>query len=222
MIFAPRQSFFVVFREDAPAGNAAFVTHGENFPASQPAMELQGPWEVAFDPAWLYPASHPAKVTFETLEDWTLRPEKAIRHYSGIAIYRKSFDLPQARTPDPLILDLGTVKNVARVRLNGRDLGTVWTTPWQVEITDAVKEKDNLLEIEVANLWPNRLIGDATLPQDQRRTVTNVRTYDTLETPFYNCLKCTQRKKDGKPAELLPSGLLGPVRLSTAQPVPTR
>jgi hypothetical protein len=93
-----------------------------------------------------------------------------------------------------LHLDLGKVKNVAQVRLNGKDLGVVWTAPWQVEITDAVKPAGNLLEIDVVNLWPNRLIGDAALPPEKRLTTTNVTAY-TKDSP------------------LLPSGLLGPVTL---------
>ena len=85
------------------------------------------------------------------------------------------------------------MKNLARVRLNGQDLGVVWTAPWWVEITGAAKAGANDLEIEVVNLWPNRLIGDARLPKEQRRTVTNV-------------------EKFNKPnAALLESGLLGPV-----------
>ncbi|MEI7947992.1 MAG: glycosylhydrolase-like jelly roll fold domain-containing protein, partial [bacterium] len=154
-------------------------------------------------------------VLFEKLEDWTQRPEAAIKHYSGIATYRKTFDWPPSdlRPPTSVFLSLGVVKNVARVRLNGKDLGTIWTAPWQVDISSAVKPGANVLEIEVANLWPNRLIGDATLPKEQRRTVTNVRTFDTQETASYGCKKCGTRKKDGKAAELLPSGLLGPVRV---------
>ncbi|MCU0981246.1 MAG: hypothetical protein MUF25_19010, partial [Pirellulaceae bacterium] len=110
-------------------------------------------------------------------------------------------------------LDLGAVHNVARIRLNDHDLGVVWTAPWRVEITGAIRRGVNELEIEVANLWPNRLIGDATLPPDERRTVTNVRTYDTMASGTYGCQKCEQRKSTGKPAELLPAGLLGPVTL---------
>jgi hypothetical protein len=79
--------------------------------------------------------------------------------------------------------------------LNGKDLGVVWCHPWRVDITDAVKNGGNELEIEVVNLWPNRLIGDDKLPKDQRRTNTCV--------PIYY----------DNPHELLPSGLLGPVRV---------
>jgi hypothetical protein len=118
----------------------------------------------------------------------------------------------------PLYLDLGEVKNVARVRLNGKDLGVVWTSPWRVAINiEQVRENENLLEIEVANLWPNRLIGDGRLPKEQRRTKTNVRTYDTpVPADLYFCdSDCAERKKTGVPAKLLKSGLLGPVKLTS-------
>ena len=99
-----------------------------------------------------------------------------------------------------MFLGLGKVKNLARVKLNGRDLGVVWTAPPSVEITGAVRQGTNDLEIEVVNLWPNRLIGDATLPKEKRFTLTNDRIYERL-------------KKSRQPASLLPSGLLGPVVL---------
>jgi len=212
MAFAPRQSWFVVFDGKAPGVSA--LDAGANFPGQEPVLELTGAWDVQFHEEWFYPDTGTnGKVRFEQLIDWTQRPEDAIKHYAGIAVYKKGFDYaPHATNRSPLFLDLGTVKNVARVHLNGRDLGAVWTAPWQVEVSGVLKSGANELEIEVANLWPNRLIGDATLPKDQRRTVTNVRTYDTMETPF-SCQKCEDRKKSGKPAELLPSGLLGPVRI---------
>jgi len=128
-------------------------------------MTLEGSWTVAFDTAW----GGPEKVDFETLVDWTTRPEEGIRYYSGIATYSKIFDLPKSSSPlkeSELYLNLGMVKNMAHVRLNGKDLGVVWTSPWQVNISDAVKKKGNKLEIDVANLWANRLIGDESLPDD--------------------------------------------------------
>ena len=93
---------------------------------------------------------------------------------------------------------LGEVHNMARVRLNGRDLGVVWCAPWRVDVTSTARGKDNQLEIEVANLWPNRLIGDAALPPEERWTKSNVTTYR-------------------KESPLLPSGLLGPVRILVNQ-----
>jgi hypothetical protein len=147
----------------------------ENFPASTPVQELSGPWDVQFDPRWFYPDTGTgAKVRFERLTDWTQRSEEAIRHYSGTASSRTSF----AWAPHPgvtmLFLDLGTVRNLARVRLNGRDLGVVWTAPWRVEVTPVLKSGPNDLIIEVVNLWINRLIGDDSLPEAQRRTRHNI------------------------------------------------
>jgi hypothetical protein len=209
LAFEPRQSWFIVFRKPTRATNS----HGPvNLPAIQTVAEIAGPWQVSFDPKW----GGPKQVVFEKLDDWTARPEEGIRYYSGTAIYKKTFTLPRdtaGKGKSRPSLDLGVVKNVARVRLNGRDLGVVWTAPWRVEITPAVRQGDNELEIEVANLWPNRLIGDAILPKEQRLTTTNVRTYDTMASGTYGCKVCAARKKSGRPASLLPSGLLGPVRL---------
>ena len=186
--FAPRQSWFVVFRRPASKSTST----GRNFSQLTATAEVTGPWQVSFDPEW----GGPAEVVFERLEDWTTRPEPGIRFYSGKALYRRTFDLPaQNDAPEtPLYLDLGRVQNVATVRLNGTDLGVVWTAPWRVDISRAVRPKENRLEIEVVNLWPNRLIGDAGLPNDQRRTVTNVKKF-TSKSP------------------LLSSGLLGPVTI---------
>ena len=208
MRLEPAQSFFVVFRKDVPK---AGKTRGTNFPTLSTVASLSGSWEIAFDPAW----GGPAKITFNQLEDWTKRSEEGIRFYSGTATYRKTFDLPQG-VREPLYLDLGSVKNVAQVRLNGKDLGVVWTAPWRVAIGGVVREKGNELEIEVVNLWPNRLIGDGKLPKDQRRTVTNVHTYDAVLPKDYEtwgCPVCDERRKTGREPELLSSGLLGPVTL---------
>jgi hypothetical protein len=171
-----------------------------------------GPWTVAFDPAW----GGPERIVFDRLDDWSKRPEAGIRYYSGIAAYSTTFDLPgseAAAKGGDLYLDLGVVKNLARVKLNGKDLGIIWTAPWRVRITAAVRDKGNRLEIEVANLWVNRLIGDESEPWDgveagrwpawllegkprpsRRFTFTTHRFY----------------KKDDP---LVESGLLGPVRV---------
>lgn len=199
--FEPAQSWFVVFRHPLTGPRPA----GRNFPALEALGELTGPWDVAFDAAW----GGPASVTFPRLEDWSQRPEPGLRFYSGAATYRKQFDLPAFQRSDVnrqrsevrphFLLDLGTVRDLAQVRLNGIDLGVVWCAPWRVDIADAVQPTGNRLEIVVANRWPNRLIGDAALPADQRRT-------RTTWSPF-------------KPeAPLLPSGLLGPVTLHAPLP----
>ncbi|MBK9138564.1 MAG: hypothetical protein IPM17_07365 [Verrucomicrobia bacterium] len=185
--FVPHQSFFVIFRRAAADRPSA----GRNFTETGALGEIAGPWEVSFDPKW----GGPERVIFACLEDWTHRPEEGLRYYSGAAVYRKTFDRPPGEVVGRrVLLDLGAVKNLARVRLNGEDLGVVWCAPWRVDATRALRERDNQLEVTVANLWPNRLIRDAGLPEHQRLTW-------TTWNPF------------GPDDPLLPSGLLGPVML---------
>lgn len=196
MQFAPRQSLFVVFRREVSGAERETQAGKSNFPALSVAEELAGPWTVRFDPKW----GGPESVVFEQLVDWTTRPEEGIKYYSGKAVYEKTFDLPEAlrQTGKRIHLDLGKLKNVAEVRLNGKELGVVWTAPWRVEITSAMQPAGNQLEIGVVNLWPNRLIGDSKLPEAKRLTVTNV-------------------KKFKPDSPLLPSGLMGPVTLQACE-----
>jgi hypothetical protein len=185
--FGPRGSVFVVFRK--AISRSASGTAQTNYPAIKELETLDGPWQVAFDPKW----GGPEHVTFDTLTDWTKRPEWGIQHYSGAALYTKTFSLastPKAR--EKLLLNLGEVHEVAAVRVNGKDVGVVWTKPARIDITKFVYPGKNELEIKVVNLWPNRLIGDASLPPNQRLTETNVHKV-SAKTPLY------------------PSGLDGPV-----------
>lgn len=215
--FEPHQSFFIVFREAV----ASTPVVGVNFPVPIESVALGGPWEVSFDPKW----GGPEKIVFERLDDWSLRPEDGIKYYSGTAVYRKTFDLPQAARAkgERLWLDLGTVKNIAGVRLNGRDLGVVWCDPWRVDITDTVKASSNLLEIRVANLWPNRLIGDEREPADAEyaRGGRLVRWPEWLVKggphPSPGRLTFATWKHYAEDSPLLPSGLLGPVRIMTSR-----
>ena len=190
--FEPYESCFIVFPASPKAAVASPVHTAQNLPTSTVLQTLETSWEVSFDRAM----GAPAKVLFEKLEDWTHRPEPGLKYYSGMATYRTSFHVDAAgisSVGSRLSLDLGKVEVMARVRVNGTDCGVVWTAPWQVDISRAVKPGENRLEIEVANLWPNRMIGDAASP-DKPFTQTTYRPY-----------------KAGDP--LLPSGLLGPVRL---------
>ena len=150
--FAPSESFFVVFRKLGKPSS------GANFPALKQVTEISGPWNVSFDPKW----GGPTSVKFDKLEDWTKRPEPGIRYYSGTAIYQTTFDGEAG-----CHLDLGVVNHIARVRLNGSDLGVIWTAPWSIRLpTGLLKAKGNQLEIEVTNVWANRLIGDEQEPAD--------------------------------------------------------
>jgi hypothetical protein len=220
--FEPHQSFFVVFRETAaPASTSGSAPASRaNFPILEEFTTLDGPWDVAFDPKW----GGPEKIAFGFLDDWSRRPEAGIRYYSGTATYTKVFDAPPAVAGSTvksvrLWLDLGTVKNIAGVRFNGRDLGVVWCDPWRVDITGAVKSEGNRLEIRVVNLWPNRLIGDERQPPDAEyaRGGNLARWPDWLlkgePRPSPGRLTFSTWKHYDKDSPLLPSGLLGPVRM---------
>ena len=187
--FFPHQSCFILFPKNGKHKSSSTGRSG-NFPQTEAVQQITGPWKVRFDPEW----GGPAETELGELTDWTGSSEEGIRYYSGKALYWKKFDLSQPLVPGgQLFLDLGVVKNIAEVKLNGKNLGIVWTSPWRVDISETVKETGNVLEIEVINLWPNRLIGDAALPPGQRLTHTNI-----------------VFKSD---APLLPSGLLGPVTI---------
>ncbi len=218
--FKPFQSFFIVFKEGKrpPVVPDRMFSLVIELPLSE-LTTIEGPWEVAFDPAW----GGPEKIVFENLDDWSARPEEAIRYYSGTAVYRKTFDIPRAvpLQGEPLWLDLGEVKNIASVRLNGHDLGVVWCDPWRVEVTKAVKGRGNCLEVRVANLWPNRLIGDEREPPDAEyaRNGRLLRWPDWLlrgePRPSPGRYAFATWKHFGADSPLLPSGLLGPVRILT-------
>jgi hypothetical protein len=165
-----------------------------NYLSFTSVQELTGPWTVQFDVKW----GGPASVEFNTLEDWTKRPEEGIKYYSGPATYIKRFDAKDMQPGAKYFLETGIVKHIAELTLNGKKLGILWTAPWRIEVTGLLKASDNVLEIVVVNCWPNRLIGDAALPPEKRLTRTNI-----------------SFKAD---APLMPSGLLGPVVISEGRP----
>jgi alpha-L-rhamnosidase len=215
MCFDAFQSFFVVFEKVGTDRRAVRdeSENGEsiaplNFPDLKPFQELTGSWDLAFDPKW----GGPEKITFDNLQDWTTRSEPGIKYYSGIATYRKNVnvaDVPKGKTH----LDLGVVHDMARVRLNGKDLGVVWCAPWRIEVTDAIKAGDNSLEIEVVNRWANRLIGDKQPADANARTVERPEGLlgaEPIKTGRHTFTTHDPYKND---SPLVPSGLLGPVRI---------
>lgn len=190
---APYGSVFVVFRKPiSPTRQGNPVT--QNTLTYKPVKTLTGPWQVTFDPKWT--AGSPSALTFDTLVSWTDRLEEGIHFYSGKATYTKTFDAP-ANAGKSLYLDLGNVQDVgvARVRLNGNDLGIVWAPPFRVAVGNLLRPTGNLVEVEVINSWRNRLIGDRGKPQAQRITQTNI----TIRPDW----------------QLQSSGLLGPVTLQS-------
>lgn len=187
----PFGSVFVVFRTPATAVAAAAATR--NQPDFSEVLALNEPWTVAFAPGWGAPES----VTFATLDDWSKRPEPGIQYYSGTATYQTNFEWPAAAR-QAVHLDLGTVAVIAEIKLNGVTVGTAWTPPYRLEITQALKPGRNHLEVRVANTWANRLMGEGRVPGATRHAWTTAHPFTPQSQPF-------------------PSGLLGPVRLVVAQ-----
>jgi len=186
----PEESLFVVFREPASSASATVET-----PVLTLASQLDGTWDVSFQPG----RGAPASVRLESLASLSQHPDPGIKYFSGVATYTKSFTLPKGMKPGkPLVLDLGSVADVAEVWVNGKPVGTVWKAPWRLDVGPATRAGRNKLEIRVANLWVNRLIGDVQ-PDAQKIAFTAMRTY----------------KPD---APLRPSGLLGPVQLMRVAP----
>jgi hypothetical protein len=188
------QSVFVVFDDKgADSKSVVWQSHPQALVA-----ELPDGWEVRFDPARGGPAT---PVKLQKLLDWTTSDNDGIKYYSGIATYTNTFTVPanSIEQGKRYWLDLGEVEVMARVKLNGKNIGTRWIAPYRLEMTDAIQKGENVLEIEVANLWANRLIGDAALPEEKRTTWTTL----------------TNAYKANSP--LLPSGLIGPVRILVGQ-----
>jgi hypothetical protein len=166
--------------------------------AEAAAAPIERPWTLAFPPNW----GAPATVTLDKLESWSEAQDEGVRHFSGTAAYTSGFELA-AQLPEQarVELDLGDVRATARVSVNGREVGVLWKKPYRIDVTSAVHGGANGLRVEVTNLWPNRIIGDQSLPADKRFTHTNI----------------TKFKAD---TPLMPSGLLGPVNLRITGAVP--
>jgi hypothetical protein len=189
----PLESVFVHFRDPAPSDNRTLPATRVLVHEMPVQREITGPWTISFEPE----RGAPPSVTIDKLQSWTQHPDPGVQHFSGTATYRKDMDLHDLPPGQRLVLDLGRVEQLAQVRVNGRDLGVLWKAPYAVDITDAVHTGSNRLEVSVTNIWMNRLIADAALPELQRVTWTTFNPYS----------------RNDKLAE---SGLLGPVRVRSA------
>jgi hypothetical protein len=179
---------FIVFRE--PTTTEARTVP---VPVSSTAATIDGPWEIAFQPD----RGAPPAATLQSLQSWSLSPDPGIKYFSGTATYSKTVEAPAAWFAGcaEVWLDLGDVKELAEVSLNGKKLPVQWRPPYRVDVTGAMRPGPNRLEVAVTNLWVNRVVGD------QQPAVARTFTYTPL--PFYRA-----------DAPLLPSGLLGPVTVS--------
>jgi hypothetical protein len=187
-------------------------------------IAISGPWNVSFPPGW----NAPARATFERLQSWTKNTDPGVKYFSGTAIYTRDFNLP-ADLPGSrreLWLDLGAVKNLAEVSLNGKSLGILWKPPFRVNVTAAARPGPNTLEIKVTNLWPNRLIGDEQLAPDCEWKGKELKHWpqwllDGKPSPTGRVTFTTWHHWS-KDATLLDSGLLGPVTIRVAEEVTLR
>ncbi|MBT4398203.1 MAG: glycosyl hydrolase [Bacteroidetes bacterium] len=207
--FYPYESFMVIF--SGKSDSKLSSKEGEkNFPDLKNLKTIEGSWDVSFDPQW----GGPKEIQFEKLQDWTDHEMRGIKYYSGIATYKKTFSIDDL-DDTKYFIDLGVINDMAGVKLNGKDIGVIWCAPWRIDISDALKEGENKLEIEVANRWINRLLGDR---QDADANVRKVK--------FDNGLLGGQEFSTGRYTfttqaamasfrftEPLPSGLLGPVKI---------
>ena len=150
---------------------------------------LNGPWALAFQPG----RGAPASITLNQLSDWSTSDDAGVKYFSGVGTYTKTFQAAPGwfSQGSRVWLDLGNVKNLAEVSVNGKDLGQMWHAPYRVDVTSALKGGPNEIQIKVVNAWVNRMIGDEQ-PGATKITFADVKPY-----------------KANSP--LLPSGLLGPV-----------
>jgi len=183
----PNDAVFIVFRTETDQ-----MTRTIEKPVEQVVATLEGPWTVNFQEN----RGAPAVLEMETLMPWNENNDNGVKYFSGLGTYIKTFNAPADLfvDGDQQWLDLGEVQNLAEVIVNGESLGIVWKPPFRINVTGALKPGENNLEIKVTNLWVNRLIGD------QQPDVKDKLTYTTM--PFYQA-----------DSPLLPSGLLGPVRV---------
>lgn len=178
-------ALFVVFRKTAAAPSRTVTEMMETVLSS-----VEGAWEVSFPPD----RGAPAKITLEALSSWSENADAGVKYFSGTGTYSKQIDVPALPGGSQIWLDLGDVKNLAEVSVNGKALGILWKAPFRVNVTGVLKPGANAVEIKVTNLWVNRIIGDQQPDVKQKYTFTVWKFYRADST-------------------LLPSGLLGPVKV---------
>jgi len=185
----PWGTVFVVFRKPAKETSRTLPE-----PVVTDLATLEGPWHVAFQPG----RGAPASITLEKLISWPESTDAGVKYFSGAGTYTKTVQASPGwfKEGAKLWIDLGEVKNLAEVTVNGKSLGIVWHTPYRVDATRVLKPGANEVTIKVINAWVNRLIGDEQ-PGATKYTFADVKPY-----------------KANSP--LLPSGLLGPVRVYSA------
>lgn len=184
------QSWFIVFTNQNATVSKGYA---KNFPGVETLQSIGNKWMVDFQNKDIGPEK---PVVFNSLDDWSLSTNEKIKYYSGTAIYKTTFELDDIPENKELFLNLGDVKVMAKVKLNGENVGGTWMAPFRLNATNNLRKGTNELEVEVVNLWRNYLIKDSQLPENERYTWHLV---DDIQ----------------KGEKLQPSGLLGPVTIQT-------
>ena len=223
--FDEHQSAFVIFRHPTTATGPGLLPSTEHITGSLP---LDGTWTLRFPDGWDAPES----IALDRLLPWNEHTDAGVRYFSGTATYEKAFQMKRLAKHTRYILDLGTVKNLAQVTLNGQSVAHLWKKPFRCDVTDYLRKGQNTIHIAVTNLWPNRMIGDEQWPDDIEwgdpfvfgsapgqpaagRFMKQVPQWLSKGQP-----RPSQHRKTvvsfkffEKDAPLLPSGLLGPVMI---------
>jgi hypothetical protein len=214
----PLGSVFVVFRKASTAKSEPLdpLACDTFIAADAPApLTLDGSWQVEFPEGW----GAPRMTTFGKLQSWTESDDDEIRFFSGIATYRKTFELSESLAKkNRLFLQLGDLAEIAEVTLNGKRLGLVWLPPYRIEISGAVRAGTNQVEIRVANLWANRLNGDSVRPESGRLTRSNldrIQTDPMSDSSYGRVPRGKTRPVYNEIPPLMKSGLFGPVQIIT-------
>jgi hypothetical protein len=188
-------SVFVVFTNEKRK-NISVSTDSKQFKTKS---EVTGPWKVNFPPNW----GAPPTAVFDRLISWTESENQGIRYFSGTAIYQNSFRVDSETIKKGVIIDLGEVRDVAEVFINGKSAGILWKKPYQLDISQLVKTGENDLKVEIVNLWVNRLTGDMLADPKDRFCKTN-----------QSYMKSEVWPGGDEPFRLQTAGLLGPVTLT--------
>jgi hypothetical protein len=183
-------------------------------------IHLDGPWSVRFES----PVRPPEPIVLNQLQSLTENEDPEVKAFSGTAVYQKTVTVTDdmLTTSNRLMLDLGRVEVMARVLVNGQDLGVLWKNPYRLDITEALRAGENQLEIRITNLWVNRIIADQAYEEDCRWDGSALAQWpqwliEGLPRPSRQRKTFYTWKHWSKEDPLLPSGLIGPVSLRIGQ-----
>lgn len=186
---APTESSFFIF-EKGITDQPQALDMALNYPATTELVQLNKEWTLNLTTMF----NETRKIKINELTDLSQSKDDFIKHFSGTANYTNNFNIKHIPAGERIVLDLGEVCEMAKVKINGKSVGGVWTAPYTIDVTDAVKTGKNTIEVSVVNNWLNRIVGDIKLPENERKTKYSFHTYNQ-DTPLQK------------------SGLIGPVKI---------